>query len=860
MRSPACSIDPIQTCLSPQKTYLSLAPTAEAASGRGRRRLSSRLAGAVRAGLAASLLLAGSACSVRALQGGALELPEAAETSLTASALYRAQSFYLYPEKLDRRMIVGALNALEERFDPIRFQEDDPERGLPATAGTLWVGQERVRVPLRGELVPDEFAELLGRVVRFVEEHLPKEPGELEQEREEEEDDIELIALQGALQELDRYSTVFAGRNTEDFEIRFSGKLYGIGTRISREEGVLKATEVFEDGPAARAGLIDGDAIDSIDGDPTRALSVRDAVDRIRGEAGTQVLLAITRVDPKLETEQQLTIPITRGEVQVPSVRTRDLEDRIGYARIDSVARTTHEEFREKVYALGQLDGLVLDLRGNTGGSMLAAAALADYFVDSDTILRVVDRSGSKSSSPARAAIATSRVLFRFPVVVLVDGSTASAAEIFSGAIAPLERVTLMGQRTFGKGLIQRVLPLPREHMLKLTVGEYLLSGDRAIHEKGLDPDVELYPVSPENLGALADRPERALAYLRDPKAKDDRPIEIAKSVLLKGQSAALEELRLASDQEIAKKLEALGIRWAAPEAITSEQLGLPLRIEGGPVRVLDGTPTRVAVKVSNPNEIAIPHAWAALNGPVDFLRNKLIPLGTIPPGGSAWGEVEIEPADGLASSPLPLTVYVTSGRHQLQSERVEVPIENHSPDLEIDVVRIGEDQLEVGLRNRGCCSAGTILVSVPGTVRPIEDLAAGDTRKVELPLSGDVETVAISLAGAGVSRRIDIPVPVDRVRVIPPQLRLAKTTFLGKSQVRVDAISNEGLREGWLALDGEKEIYVAWDGASDGTLRADLARLERISTPPRRDFSVRTKVETLSGISLIDVRTLTKD
>jgi len=818
-----------------------------------------RLLGAI---LASGLLLLSTACSVPALQSAALELPEAGETSLTTSALYHAQSFYLYPDRLDRRMIVGALNALENRFDPIRFDEDPPERGLPAQYGTLWVGDERVRVPLRGELVPDEFTELLGRIVRFVEEKLPREPGAAPGPRDEE-DDIELVALQGALQELDRYSTVFAGRSTEDFEIRFSGKLFGIGTRVGREEGVLKAIEVFEDGPAARAGLVDGDAIESIDGDPTRALSVRDAVDRIRGEAGTQVLLGISRLDPKLTTEQRMNIPITRGEVLVPSVRTKDLGERIGYARISSVARNTHEEFRDKVKALGPLDGLVLDLRGNTGGSMLASAALADFFVDNDTILRIVDRSGRGASGGAgRTAVASSRVLFTFPVVVLVDGSTASAAEIFSGAIAPLERVTLMGQRTFGKGLIQRVLPLPREHMLKLTVGEYLLSGDRAIHEKGLDPDIELYPVSPENLGALADRPERALPYLREPRADDQRPIEIAKALLLRGEPAALEQVNQESNRDIAAKLEPLGIDWNAEEAVTPDQLGQKLRIEGGPVRILDGTPTRIAVKVSNPNSIAIPHAWVALNGPVDYLRNKLIALGTIPAGGSAWGEVEIEPEDGLASSPLPLTVYVTSGRHQLQNERVEVPVVNHAPELEIEVVRLGEDQLEVSLKNRGCCGAGTLVVSVPGTARPVENLASGETRTVELPLSGDVETVAISLAGAGVSRRIDIPVPVDRVRVIPPTLRLAKTTFLGKSQVRADAISNEGLREGWLALNGEKEIYVAWDGASDGTLRADLDRVDRSleADSSNRDLSVRTKVETLSGISLIDVRTLVKD
>jgi hypothetical protein len=172
-----------------------------------------------------------------------------------------------------------------------------------------------------------------------------------------------------------------------------------------------------------------------------------------------------------------------------------------------------------------------------------------------------------------------------------------------------------------------------------------------------------------------------------------------------------------------------------------------------------------------------------------------------------------------------------------------------------------------VSLTNLGCCAAGTVLVAVPGTSRPVPDLLPGKTATVELPLSGDVESISVLLAGAGVSQRIEVPIPAQSVSVRPPELRMTRTALFGRRQLRVDMASGEGLQEGWLALDGQKETYVAWAGATDGTLRADLGRIRTRSgaqqpaqTGPdlsAGDISVQTKVETVSGVSVLDVRTL---
>ncbi|MFI5317783.1 MAG: S41 family peptidase, partial [Myxococcota bacterium] len=304
-------------------------------------------------------------------------LPSAeAPLKITSDALQKTGRLYLWPDRLDQRMLVGALDALEQRFDRVRFDANGDE-------GVLEVNGASVRVPLDPKFDASDYRDILARCLRFTADHLdePIEP----------DDDLEHIALRGALAALDRFSTIFSGRGSEDFKIRFEGRLSGIGARLSRRDGDLIAVRVFPGSPAAKGGLKDGDSILTVDGDPTRPLSVEEAVDRIRGRADTIVALGVERGS---ESKQRLDVKITRGEVMIPSVEARKLEGggRIGYAQVYQVSRETATEFRERVGELGALDGLVIDMRGNTGGSMIAAAQLADLFLDSQLIVRTVMR------------------------------------------------------------------------------------------------------------------------------------------------------------------------------------------------------------------------------------------------------------------------------------------------------------------------------------------------------------------------------------------------------------------------------------------------------------------------------------
>src|SRR5262245_50468614 len=298
-----------------------------------------------------------------------------AKLSITRDALQQTGQLYLWPDRLDQRMLIGALDALEQRFDRVRFDVKGDE-------GVLEVNGAQARVPLDPKFDAAEYREILARALQFTADHLdePLEP----------DDDLEHIALRGALGSLDRFSTIFSGRGSEDFRIRFEGRLSGIGARLGRRDGDLIAVRVFPGSPAAKGGLKDGDAIMTIDGDPTRPLSVEEAVDRIRGRADTNVALGISRGAE--EKKQLLDVTIRRGEVLIPSVESRPVEGpgKIGYVQVYQVSRETATEFRDRVSELGKLDGLVIDMRANTGGSMIAAAQLADLFLDSQMIVHTV--------------------------------------------------------------------------------------------------------------------------------------------------------------------------------------------------------------------------------------------------------------------------------------------------------------------------------------------------------------------------------------------------------------------------------------------------------------------------------------
>ena len=751
---------------------------------------------------------------------------------VTKDALAQTGSFYLWPDRLDQRMVVGALDALEGTFDSVLFEGD-----ATSVEGVLTVNGKSAIVPLDPSFDAERYRVVLARAIGFTQENLPDPPDP--------DDDLEHIALRGALGALDPYTTVFSGRGSEDFKIRFEGKLSGIGARIGRRDGDLIAVRVFPGSPASLGGLRDGDAILFIDGDPTRPLSVEEAVGRIRGRSGTPVSLGLQRGS---DGKERLDIEITRGEVMIPSVESRSLEGgkRIGYAQIYQVSRDTAQEFHDRVAELGPIDGLVMDVRGNTGGSMVAAAQLADQFLDSQMIVRTVTRDDLPPDARSRIA-ADPEIEFSMPLAILVDAQTASAAEIISGALEPLGNVTLVGQTTFGKGLVQQVMPMKDENLLKLTVAEYLLSDDRAINKKGIEPSVRLFPVPEARLGALANVPANAIPYVRGTGEDDAFPVEVGATLLREPREQALVSVRKRAYADIAKHLGAVGVPWSAQRGASDTPLPLPLAVAVQAPALVSGETGKIRITVTNPNDFELPDVWLALDAPAQYLDNKVAGLGTLAAGASISTELELTPPDGISVAHHPIDVLIAAGDRPLAKHRAVLDVSAQLPELDFEVERISASEARLVVVNKSAHAARSITVAVPGATRSFEVLEPGAREEMTLPLSANPKTIVIAQLGPWAQRRIEVPIPQVRTSYTPPQVTIDEQA----TNIGLRAQTDVGLRDGWIVVDGQKKAFSDFAGARAGGLEVPLGAGEH---------DVVAKTETTEGVSVIDVRRLTRE
>ena len=311
-------------------------------------------------------------------------------------------------------------------------------------------------------------------------------------------------AARGMVAGLDAHSRFLDADEYEQIRISTSGNYTGVGLEVQADGERVVVVAPIEGSAAARAGLQSGDVLVSIDGVAVDAGQLGEAIQRLRGKPGTAV--AVTA----LRGEASLPFRLLRGPVQVHSVRTASLGDGVGYVRItqfsDRTAADLGRALREFRQAPGGLRGLVLDLRDNPGGVLDAAVAVADAFLEQG---RIVSASGRARTASFRHDATPGDLLEGAPLAVLVNGNSASAAEIVAGALKDHGRATLLGARTFGKGSVQTVLPLADGRALKLTTARYFTPAGDSIHARGIDPDIVL----PEPVGtgrSPADDPQVA--------------------------------------------------------------------------------------------------------------------------------------------------------------------------------------------------------------------------------------------------------------------------------------------------------------------------------------------------------------
>jgi carboxyl-terminal processing protease len=305
-------------------------------------------------------------------------------------------------------------------------------------------------------------------------------------------DDHQLLqaAIRGMVASLDPYSAYLDGEEYDEIKISSSGQYSGVGIEVSIEDEQVVVIAPFDGSPAAQAGIRSGDVIVTIDGVPVNTNTLADTIGRMRGEEGTLVKIGIMREG----VAEPLLFTLKRSKVELHSVRAEMLEPGYAYARISQFSETTGDDLTAALKDMRKrngapLKGLVLDMRDNPGGVLEAAVAVADAFLESGVIVtakgRTPDSKFEMDATPGDA-------LNGAPIVVLVNGGSASAAEIVAGALKDHHRAKLMGRTTFGKGSVQTIIPLSEDRAVKLTTSLYYTPSGESINHKGIAPDIEL--------------------------------------------------------------------------------------------------------------------------------------------------------------------------------------------------------------------------------------------------------------------------------------------------------------------------------------------------------------------------------
>ena len=304
-------------------------------------------------------------------------------------------------------------------------------------------------------------------------------------------DDKDLLenAIQGMLTALDPHSAYLKPEAYEDLQVNTTGEFGGLGIEVGMENGFVKVITPIDGTPAEEAGVLAGDLIIKLDSTPVKGLSLGDAVKLMRGKAGSDIVLSIVREG----ADRTLEITVTRAVIKARSVRNKLLAPNYGYIRLSQFQVPSGANVRKALDSLieensdTQLNGLVLDLRNNPGGVLQASAEVSDVFLDGGL---VVYTKGRLSDSEMELRATPGDALNGAPMVVLVNGGSASASEIVAGALQDHKRAVIMGTQSFGKGSVQTVRPLPNNRAIKLTTARYFTPNGRSIQAQGITPDI----------------------------------------------------------------------------------------------------------------------------------------------------------------------------------------------------------------------------------------------------------------------------------------------------------------------------------------------------------------------------------
>jgi carboxyl-terminal processing protease len=304
-------------------------------------------------------------------------------------------------------------------------------------------------------------------------------------------------AINGMLSSLDPHSSYLNAKNFQDMQVQTRGEFGGLGIEVTMENGLVKVVSPIDDTPAAKAGLKPNDYITHLDGEPVAGLTLPEAVEKMRGPVNSEIKLTIRR-----EGKDPFDVSLTRAVVKIQSVKSHLEGDNIGYIRITSFSEQTDSGLENAIKTLKQqagnkLIGYVLDLRNNPGGLLDQAIAVSDAFLERGEI---VSTRGRRPDDAQRYNAKPGDITGGLPMVVLINGGSASASEIVAGALQDHRRAILLGTKSFGKGSVQTIIPLPGHGAMRLTTARYYTPSGRSIQAKGIEPDIYVEPAKIEKV------------------------------------------------------------------------------------------------------------------------------------------------------------------------------------------------------------------------------------------------------------------------------------------------------------------------------------------------------------------------
>ncbi|MEQ1500741.1 MAG: S41 family peptidase [Myxococcota bacterium] len=626
-----------------------------------------------------------------------------AKLELVEPTLYHVDESYVDPTRVDwEQMYVAALDAIERRVPVAMFDREPGGKMVSIEIGEFRTVLEVAPITSRPEL-QDE----LRRVATLLKDHLRPEDIPVDDARAggrgaDPFAEIEYALINGMLATLDPHSVLLPPDDAHEMDIENQGEFGGLGITIEVDphDGRLLISCPLRDTPADHAGLRADDHILRIDGESTINLSLDDAVNRLRGPVGASVDLEIQREDLR----DPLTVPIRRELIPINAVQGELLDGGIGYVRISGFHEQVERDLHDRLSKLGrdaggELEGLILDLRGNPGGFLNQAVKVADTFLTDGDIVSTVDRGGNRADQEKAHQTGEPN----YPIVVLVDANSASASEIVAGALRYNERAVIVGERTFGKGSVQNLHPFYDDSKLKLTISKYLTSGDRSLQAVGIPADIELDPAlvptvagadgeldpvrmfhrerlrreadldrSLERVTVRVDDPAYRIRYLEAAHEKRrcddldlaaDQQVQIARDVLKASSGWRRSDVLIAAapvvarqqrigNDEITRSLSVRGVDWqdgpAVPRSATYPlDRALDVALDLGPDgRLVAGQRETIGLVVTNHSSVPMYRVAAVLRDN-ELLEGREFFFGYLPPNATRRYEQVVELQEG---------------------------------------------------------------------------------------------------------------------------------------------------------------------------------------------------------------------